>query len=82
MTEDRVALLRAPAARAAARVALNLLDAAHAAEQRVRERTDDEALHDFRVALDWALRNNASFTEWLGYYGYALTKRTGHPAEA
>ncbi len=51
MTEDGAALLRAPAARAAARVALNLLDAAHAAEQRVRERTDDEALHDFRVAL-------------------------------
>ena len=51
MTEDRVALLRAPAARAAARVALNLLDAAHAAEQRVRERTDNEALHDFRVSI-------------------------------
>ena len=51
MTEGRAAQLRAPAARAAARVALTLLDAAHAAEQRVRERTDDEALHDFRVAL-------------------------------
>jgi len=51
VTEGRAAQLRAPAARAAARVALTLLDAAHAAEQRVRERTDDEALHDFRVAL-------------------------------
>jgi CHAD domain-containing protein len=50
VTDDQVTLGTA-AAPAVARVALGLLDAAHAAEQRVRDEADGEALHDFRVAL-------------------------------
>jgi len=72
VTEDRVALLRAPAARAAARVALNLLDAAHAAEQRVRERTDNEALHDFRVALR---RMRSTLRGFRAYLDQAIPKK-------
>ncbi len=51
MIDDRATLLRAPAAPVVARVALGLLDAAHAAEERVQDGADGEALHNFRVAL-------------------------------
>jgi len=44
-------LLELPAVRAAATVALAHLDAAAAAATRLTDRTDHEALHDFRVAI-------------------------------
>jgi len=44
-------LLTAPAPGAARRIALNLLDAASAARERLTDADDVEALHDFRVAM-------------------------------
>ena len=42
----------------------------------------DEDFNDFQVALTWAITNQSSFTEWLGYYGWALTDRIGRPTES
>jgi tetratricopeptide (TPR) repeat protein len=42
----------------------------------------EQDLPDFQVALAWAILNEASFTEELAFYGYALTRRIGHPAQA
>ena len=51
MTKRPEGLLTAPAPGAARRIALNLLDAATAARQRLTDADDAEALHDFRVAM-------------------------------
>lgn len=44
--------------------------------------TCEQDLPDFRVALDWAIANEAAFADWLAHYGYALTRRIGRLAEA
>ena len=44
-------LLTTPAPGAARRIAVNLLDAASAARERLTDADDAEALHDFRVAM-------------------------------
>ena len=44
-------LLRLPAGEATCRLLRAHLDAAHSARRRLKKQTDDEALHDFRVAL-------------------------------
>ena len=51
MSSVAVDLLNRPAGEAAALVALHHLDAAAAAAARLTDRTDAEALHDFRVAV-------------------------------
>src|SRR5947208_2852185 len=51
VTKRPEGLLTAPAPGAARRIALNLLDAATAARQRLTDADDAEALHDFRVAM-------------------------------
>lgn len=51
MPEYPADLVTQPAAEAAAFVCLAILEAAHVAGQRLTDRTDSEALHDFRVAI-------------------------------
>jgi CHAD domain-containing protein len=51
VTKRSESLLTAPALGAARRIALNLLDAASAARERLPDAGDAEALHDFRVAM-------------------------------
>ena len=51
MAKRAESLLTAPAPGAARRIALNLLDAASAARERLTDGDDVEALHDFRVAM-------------------------------
>ena len=51
MTKRLEGLLTAPAPGAARRIALNLLDVASAARERITDVDDVEALHDFRVAM-------------------------------
>lgn len=59
-------LLRQPAGQAASRIALLHLDAAHAAHARLKDGSDTEALHDFRVALRRTRSVLRAYRPWLG----------------
>lgn len=71
---DIAALLTEPTPRAARAVALGMLDAADAARVRLADPGDDEALHDFRVAL-------RRLRSWLRAYRRELRDGIGGKAE-
>ncbi len=63
--EPRRALLERPPEEAARVLALALLEAADAARARLAERADEEALHDFRVAVRRLRSTLRSYRPWL-----------------
>lgn len=67
MSDPLVApLLASPATVAAARIVRNRLDAATAAAARLADRSDVDALHDFRVALRRLRSDLRAYRPWLG----------------
>ena len=72
---SRRGLLLQPVGQAVCRIALTHLDAARAAHERLKDASDTEALHDFRVALRRLRSVLRAYRPWLKNIPRKLRRR-------